>query len=140
MLQLQERIIALPSDPLRIVEAENLVEEIRQELGLSEEQNGNVLLCVTEAVRNAMQHGNRMDPSKAVRIHVQQLDDILLISVQDEGSGFDFEHLPDPTAPENLEKLTGRGVFLIRQLADETGFENNGSGIVMKFHLSAPAA
>lgn len=134
--QLHERSLTISSDPQHITEAETMVEEIENEINLSEEQMGNIMLCVSEAVRNAMEHGNKNRAEKKVLIEVKRKDDALMIAVKDEGEGFDFEHLPDPTSPENLEKLTGRGVFLMRTLSDGVEYKDGGSRVEMKFNVA----
>lgn len=71
---------------------------------------------------------------KKIAIHVEQENNQLKIEIIDQGTGFDFENLPDPTAPENLEKEHGRGVFLMRSLSDDLKFENNGSKVILFFN------
>ena len=96
---------------------------------------GNILVSLTEAVNNAIIHGNRSDESKSVQIQLRKKNDSLNIRVSDEGRGFDYKNLPDPTAPENLMKIGGRGVFLMQQLSDDISFHNNGSTVEMQFKL-----
>ena len=95
---------------------------------------GNVIISVTEAVNNAIVHGNKSDASKSINITVSKIENALNIEVEDQGDGFNFDNLPDPTAPENLEKEHGRGVFLMRSLSDNVDFENNGSKVVLTFY------
>jgi serine/threonine-protein kinase RsbW len=85
-----------------------------------------------EALRNAMIHGNKSMPGKNVKIETQITDSFVLISVEDEGEGFDPDGLPDPTLDENLLKEGGRGVYLIRHLMDEVRFEKGGRKVIMK--------
>ncbi len=113
--------------------AENCVEKVCSELNISEEVFPNILLACTEAVNNAIQHGAKRKASERVFMSISKNDKYLQIVVRDNGSGFDFTNLPDPTAPENLEKESGRGVFLMRSLADEVGFQNNGAEVVLRF-------
>ena len=84
-----------------------------------------------EALRNAMIHGNKMDPGKKVIVEVELSENSVVICVEDEGQGFNPEALPDPTLDENLLKEGGRGVYLIRHLMDEVRHENDGRKIVM---------
>lgn len=114
---------------------ENMVEEISANHLIDEEMVGNVMVCVTEAVTNAIQHGNDNNENKNVYIKFKKIDSKLVFNVKDEGPGFDFENIPDPTLPENIEKEDGRGIFLIKNLADEVNFEENGSKISFKFNL-----
>lgn len=113
--------------------AESLVDLVCKELSVKEDFYGNILIAVTEAVNNAIKHGNLSDPTKEVKLSVLDADNHLEIVVSDEGSGFDYTSLPDPTAPENIEKEHGRGIFLMSSLADEVEFENGGNTVRMTF-------
>jgi serine/threonine-protein kinase RsbW len=93
----------------------------------------NILISLTEAVNNAVQHGNRNDISKIVCVRSQKLKHTLHCEISDEGRGFDPEKVPDPTSPENIEKPGGRGVFLMRQLSDKVRFKDNGSTVELEF-------
>ncbi|MGE5279474.1 MAG: ATP-binding protein [Deltaproteobacteria bacterium] len=100
-------------------------------LPLSGEEIFNLKLSLEEALTNAMRHGNRLDPDRFVDVSVAVEGDRLVMKVKDEGDGFDFSRVPDPTHHENKEKPHGRGVFLIKQLMSEVTFFDNGSGIRM---------
>ena len=91
------------------------------------------MIAVTEAVNNAIQHGNNQDASVDVEIAVGDKETDFCFSVQDQGKGFDFDNLPDPTAPENIEKEHGRGIFLMRSLAEEVEFQDNGRNVTIYF-------
>ena len=112
-----------------LFQVEKLVEEIKNEGIITDDSYGNVMVCVSEAVNNSIFHGNKEDASKSIYLSVEYDKDKLIFDVKDEGEGFDFEHIPDPTLPENIEKLNGRGVFLIKSLADEVEFLNKGTEI-----------
>ena len=116
---------------LRLVE--RLIEDVCQIYSVNEECYGNMLIAVTEAVNNAILHGNKNDPDKFVRIGFESEDDKLIFSITDEGSGFDHENLPDPTDPANIDKVSGRGVFLMSNLSDSIRFEQNGSRVLLGF-------
>jgi serine/threonine-protein kinase RsbW len=88
-----------------------------------------------EALRNAMIHGNKLDPTKEVRIETEVTGDTVIIIVEDEGEGFDPHSLPDPTLDENLLKEGGRGVYLIKHLMDEVIYEKDGRKVIMKKRL-----
>ena len=120
-------------DSLLIVE--RYIDEIKEDGIITEDAYGNVMVCATEAVINSIHHGNKEDANKSIYFHIEYDDKTLVFDVKDEGSGFDFENIPDPTLPENIEKLSGRGVFLIKNLADEVEFLNNGSEIKFSFKL-----
>ncbi len=124
------------SQPESINIVEKLIEDLREEHNIHEDCFGNILVAVTEAVNNGIQHGNKYDPSKKVSITYEVEGDNLMFTVQDEGPGFDYYNLPDPTAPENLEKPTGRGIFLMKHLADQVIFSDNGKTVEMYFKTS----
>lgn len=128
-------MLKLPSDPRNVSLIEAFVEKIVQRYKIKPEKYGDILISLTEAVNNAIIHGNRKDRSKTVQIHLRKQNDRIAIRVSDEGRGFDFRSLPDPTSPDNLLKIGGRGVFLMQQLADELKFDNNGSTVEIQFKL-----
>jgi anti-sigma regulatory factor (Ser/Thr protein kinase) len=128
--------LQIVSQPESINIVEKLIEDLREEHNIHEDCFGNILVAVTEAVNNAIQHGNQYDAAKKVNITYEVEGDNLMFSVQDEGPGFDYYNLPDPTAPENLEKPTGRGIFLMKHLADQVIFSDNGKTVEMYFKTS----
>jgi serine/threonine-protein kinase RsbW len=118
-------------DNLRLVE--RLVDDVCQIYNVDENSYGNILIAVTEAVNNAINHGNQNDPNKIVHIGFQSEDKKLTFSIKDEGQGFDYSSLPDPTDPTNIDKISGRGVFLMKNLADKVEFANNGNEVSLSF-------
>ncbi len=104
---------------------------------MHESRYGNILIALTEAVNNAIHHGNRLDPTKQVTLGYEVKDGRIIFLVQDQGPGFDYNHLPDPTDPQNLEKPHGRGVFLMRALAEEVEFHDQGATVTMAFLIDA---
>jgi len=90
-----------------------------------------IKLCVEEALRNAMVHGNGSDASKSVKVSYSIDNDTVIIEVEDEGVGFDHEKLPDPTKEENIMKTSGRGVYLIKKIMDTVEFNDSGNRIKM---------
>jgi len=130
-----ENSIKIPSDMSNIFRAENLIEKLAEKLNLGDELIGNISVAVVEAVSNAIQHGNRNDVTKITQLEYLVKGQELIFIVSDEGSGFIIEDVPDPTLPENLENLKGRGLFLINHLADKVEFERNGSRIKIFFNI-----
>jgi serine/threonine-protein kinase RsbW len=130
----EERYV-LPSDMESLLKVEEVVDKVCAEYGVPEDAYGNVLIAVTEALNNAIIHGNGGVRLKNVQLVVREEIDSVVFEVKDEGIGFDYLNLPDPTAPENLEKPNGRGVFLMRSLADEVEFYDNGSRVELRFKL-----
>ncbi|MCB0793709.1 MAG: ATP-binding protein, partial [Flavobacteriales bacterium] len=116
--------------------AERFIDDLCSKLEVHESQYGNILIALTEAVNNAIHHGNRQDPSKKVSMGHVVKDGNLIVQISDEGPGFDHEHLPDPTDPQNIEKPHGRGVFLMRALASSVEFAENGSTVTLAFSLA----
>ncbi len=92
-------------------------------------------MALTEAVNNAIYHGNQSNPNKLIEISFISTPDLVSFIVKDEGNGFSHTNLPDPTNPENIEKPNGRGVFLMRNLADNVSFEENGSKVTLDFKI-----
>ena len=127
--------IEFPSilDNLRIVES--FIDQHREDYHITDDLYGNILIALTEAVNNAIQHGNRNDKDKVVRLTCKPGNAELSFTVQDQGAGFDYNDLPDPTSEENLLKPDGRGVFLMKQLSDVLRFEDQGRKVEMVFYL-----
>jgi serine/threonine-protein kinase RsbW len=107
---------------------EPFLTEVVQEFGMDETRYHNAIIALTEGVNNAIVHGNKRDESKSVIITGQVADNILILTIEDNGSGFNPDTLPDPLAPENLLRDGGRGVFLMRSLCDSAEFVNIGTG------------
>jgi len=118
-----------------ISHVEKLVDEISDKCNLSSDLYGKILIATIEAVNNSIVHGNKFDSNKTVRLSVTISDSRIHIYVKDEGPGFDYTNVPDPTVPENIENVSGRGVFLMKNLADDINFMDNGSHIELIFQI-----
>jgi serine/threonine-protein kinase RsbW len=129
--------IELKSQVESIAQIESLIDELCERFSICEDDYGNILIALTEAINNAITHGNRLDPEKIVSLDVDSSSKELEFTVEDQGNGFDLNEVPDPTLPENIEKLRGRGIYLMKNLADNITFENNGSKIKLIFSISA---
>ena len=116
---------------LRIVE--NVIDEVMKNIGISQENYGKILVATLEAVNNAITHGNNSNPDKSVDIEIAFENSELNIKVSDEGIGFRPDQVPDPTIPNNIEALNGRGVFLMSKLADRINFSTKGNAVTMVF-------
>ena len=125
--------IASDIQNLRLVE--KLIDELSIELDLSDESYGNVLVATMEATNNAIVHGNKLDPEKVVVLKVLLEKDQLVVNITDQGVGFNPKVIPDPTAPENIEKINGRGIFLMERLSDEIQFLDEGRVVELKFKV-----
>lgn len=122
------------SENIRIVES--FIDNVKDKFQIDDDIYGNIMVAVTEAVNNAINHGNNGDKSKNVVLSVTCEENLMRFTIQDEGPGFDYDSLPDPTAPENLNKLSGRGIFLMKHLADEVKFDDNGRKTELTFYFS----
>lgn len=126
--------LSIPSELNNLPVVESMIDKACQTVGIDEDMYGNVLIAVTEAVNNAIIHGNSMSVGKEVKLEFYETNDGFGFTICDEGIGFDHEHLPDPTAPENIEKENGRGIFLMRNLADEVLFNDKGNEVSVFFN------
>ena len=131
----EAQTIELNSKPESMMAVESLIEEVRDKYGIDEDVFGNMFVALTEAVTNAIYHGNKGDPNKKVHIEYKHSPHNITFIITDEGPGFDYFNLPDPTAPENLEKESGRGVFLMKSLTDQLIFSENGRVVELNFKL-----
>jgi serine/threonine-protein kinase RsbW len=135
MILAEDQRLRIPSKPESLLLVERMLEDICDVLGVKDEVYGNILLSITEAVNNAIQHGNKYDLSKVVEINFYKSDNYLTFLVKDEGNGFNHKELKDPTDPENLESPHGRGVFLMRNLSDSVEFEDGGRTVKIGFKI-----
>ena len=121
------------TDSLNLVE--KFVDDFSARLNIDQDVYGNLLIAALEAANNAITHGNKLEESKYVELALTTDENIILLTVKDEGTGFDYTSIPDPTSPENMENMSGRGVFLMSKLSDKIDFEKNGSIVKMTFFL-----
>ncbi|MCC6754390.1 MAG: ATP-binding protein [Saprospiraceae bacterium] len=128
-------MIRIASVPANICKVEEYLERIFQEYQLDKSLYPNVLISITEAVNNAILHGNKSDGSKFVSLRTVRMQKHICFRISDEGQGFDPECIPDPTLPENIDKCGGRGVFLMQRLSDRVIFSDNGRTVEIGFEL-----
>ncbi|MFP4487706.1 MAG: ATP-binding protein [Bacteroidales bacterium] len=114
---------------------ENGVDEIMNKIGIEKDRYGHILVATMEAVNNAIVHGNSMDERKNVNICLEYDKMNFIVRVKDQGMGFNHESVPDPTSPDNIENIHGRGVFLMKRLSDDIGFNDTGNEVIMKFKI-----
>ncbi|MCC5946613.1 MAG: ATP-binding protein [Bernardetiaceae bacterium] len=128
--------LKIPSltENVRIVES--FIDNARERFHFDDDVYGNIMIAVTESVNNAILHGNKSNKEKSVYLQLQIDKQYLSFLIEDEGEGFDPDELPDPTAPENLLKPGGRGIFLIKNLADEVDFMDEGRKVKLIFYLN----
>lgn len=128
-------MIKIASKIENLRKVEKVIDEISGEFNIGEDLYGNILIAALEATNNAIMHGNKLDEEKDVAIEFNLLDNVLKIKVDDEGKGFDYENIPDPTAPENIENVNGRGIFLMERLSDKITFSRNGATVELEFNM-----
>lgn len=114
---------------------EKLVDDLSVEYNISADIYGNILIAALEAANNAILHGNKLDENKMVKINIRKDEKKLKIRVDDEGGGFDYKNIPDPTAPENIQNINGRGIFLMEKLSDGLEYSRNGATVELEFNL-----
>jgi serine/threonine-protein kinase RsbW len=127
--------IELRSNPRNISMIDGFVQRLVEEYKLSPNQYGNILISLTEAVNNAIIHGNSQDESKKVQIQLRRLKNKLSISVSDQGRGFDPTQVRDPRCTQNIEECGGRGVLIMQELSDKVQYLNDGRTVEMQFNI-----
>ena len=113
----------------------NFVSEVLMQNQVPDSVSFFINLCINECVNNAIIHGNRQDPNKFVLVSFFSDSGFLIFEIADEGEGFNYSDLPDPTSFDNIKKEGGRGLYIIQSLVDEIIFKNNGSLVQLKFKL-----
>jgi len=127
--------LKLPSDPSCICEVEHFVQRLVTRLKIDPNLYPNILISLTEAVNNAMQHGNRFDDRKKILVSYRQQPHMIRLIISDEGSGFDPFTIPDPTSVDRVEEEGGRGVYLMKQLTDEIHFLDQGRTVELMWRI-----
>lgn len=128
--------ISIPSLIENIKIIESFIDNARENFEINDDIYGNIMISVTECISNAIIHGNQNDKNKLVHLELALEEELLLFTIQDEGNGFDYNGLKDPTSPENIEKPGGRGIFLIKHLSDDVKFEENGTKTILSFYMN----
>lgn len=128
-------VLTIPSEQKRLTEVSSKILEYFASFGAKKDDNFDIKLCVEEAVRNAIVHGNRSDKKLPVKISYWMKDGRINIEVEDRGNGFDHKRIPDPTKGENISRNSGRGVYLIRKLMDEVEYNDIGNKVRMAKRL-----
>lgn len=134
MASAQIQTYRLESDISSLAKVEQIIEELKAMYHIPEDIYGNILVTITEAVNNAIRHGNKLDPEKMVDFSFESTEKQFVFKIKDRGVGFDPESIPDPTLPENIAKPDGRGIFIMKNLSDEVKFEDEGRKVEISFH------
>ena len=127
--------LTLPSEPKSLLSLEGWINSLCDAYSISVEIYGNILITLSEAVNNAISHGNGNIFEKNTLVVSTLEKKKLVFTITDQGKGFDFSQLPDPTAPENIEKPQGRGIFLMKHLSDGVVFEEPGNKVEITFQI-----
>lgn len=127
--------IQVPSIIENIRMIESFIDNAKDKFHLNDDIYGNIMIAVTEAVNNAIKHGNASDKTKNVFLSLSLNESLIKFVVKDEGTGFNYQNLPDPTEPENLEKIGGRGIFLMKHLSDQVEFKEDGRVVELSFYM-----
>ena len=122
-------IFKISSKREQLPKIEKITSSIADTMNLNEEQKDNLAIAVTEAVGNAIVHGNRQDAKKKVTIEFYLKKNKIKVSVKDEGQGFNPDTLSNPLEPENIMKESGRGIFILKSLMDQVNFSEKGTKI-----------
>lgn len=127
--------LTIASELTNIREVEHFIEKTIKEFELPEDIRVNITLSIMEAVNNSILYGNKQNSQKLIKLAAFKGRQKAIFTIEDEGEGFDFKNIFDPTTPENLEKATGRGLYLMTHLTDELLFAKNGAKVIMIFSL-----
>jgi len=134
----QEWEEVIPSDTAAGQSVQERIIQLLESLSYDERDVFGVRLAIEEALVNAIKHGNRMDPSKTVRITCQIAPHKIRIEIEDQGEGFLPAEVPDPTSDENLERPCGRGIMLMRAFMSSIAFNASGNCVILEKHRSPP--
>ena len=128
-------VLSISSEVGNIIKVENFIESFSETFSLPPDLFGKISLSIIEAVNNAILSGNKLDASKQVCLEAWEENNKFHVSIEDEGQGFDYNHIPDPTLPDNILKDAGRGLYIMKTLSDELIFEKNGAKVTLIFDL-----
>jgi serine/threonine-protein kinase RsbW len=133
--------LELPSEISVLYDVENYLYELKDLYMIDDEVFSSIIVAVTEAVTNAIKHGNKYDPEKKVTIQFVANQDKYVFIIVDEGEGFDYRKIKDPTCSENLLQESGRGLFIIQHLSDAVVFNEKGNQVTLIFdHVNEPSS
>lgn len=129
----EELNLTIKSSPCQIKHIESFVKDMMCKCKFDQEVYDNILISLTEAVNNAIIHGNKTNIEKLVRVDCKEKTQKIVLRISDEGDGFNPTQVKDPTLVENIECCGGRGVFIMKQLSDDIQFLDNGRTVELHF-------
>lgn len=126
----------ISSELINIKKVRSFLEDVFVKLNLEKVYFNRIFLCLSEAVSNAIVHGNQCVSCRNVSISISYINNFLIIEVIDEGVGFNVELVKDPTLSENLKKESGRGIFLMKNICDDVLFLDEGRRVQIKYMIN----
>jgi serine/threonine-protein kinase RsbW len=130
--------LIIPSSTESLTKVENFVDEVCEAYYITNSYYGNILITILEAVKNAIYHGNKNITEKLVKISFQSVPNGLCFTIKDQGNGFNFRNVANPIdARDNMEENAGKGIFLIRSLADQVSYNSKGNVVKIVFFISS---
>jgi len=133
----EQKTLRLKSVPESINQVEHLIEEICDDFNLNHNYLGCITVALTEAFTNALEHGNKNNSEKIIDVNFQKTSSGLCFNIKDEGEGFDFKKIPDVKDDGKEKTFPGRGIFLIKTLADDVNYTGSGNEIEIGFKISS---
>lgn len=128
-------LIKLKSSLDSLMKIEKLVDDLAEQIEFNSDVYANILVGLSEAVKNAIIHGNKLDEETEVLIQYDITKNNISFNITDKGEGFNYHAIPDPTLPENIENEDGRGIYLMNALADEVIYNDKGNEVSLKFYI-----
>lgn len=125
----------MASDHDLLPEVEEFAFEVAKKVNLDKEKHNDLALALSEAASNSIKHGNKNDKTKTIRLTIIADEEKLTAKAKDQGEGFDPDKVPDPTAPENILKDSGRGIFIVSSIAQNVRYEFDDDGTEMIFEV-----
>lgn len=128
----------ISSNPEFLPDLEEFILDIAKETGLDNDQINSLSLSFSEAVSNSIVHGNKGDSNKKIKIKVEINSDKIIITIKDEGKGFNPDAIPDPTKPENILKDSGRGIHIMKSFLNglKYNFTSSGTETILTLNLN----
>ena len=132
MVDIASDYITISSSVKELRKVANFTENFGEQLGLSEDEIDDITIAVTEAVNNAIKHGNKNNESKAIEISYKNEKEKIIVYVKDHGGGFEIDKISDPRMSENILKDTGRGILIMKSLMDDVIVTSDKHGTVVQ--------
>lgn len=128
--------LSVLSDLNNITKVEGFIEYFISEFQLQEKLRGRITLSTIEAVTNAILYGNKQNGLKEVKLTATKITHKAIVTIEDEGNGFDFKNIPDPTIPQRCMQAASKGLYIMLNLTDKLEFTKHGAKVIMTFFLN----